>query len=100
LYPIDGGPSRAIPGIMAGEEPIQWSNDERFLYVRDSGRVPAKVYRLDLATGRRELSKEIAPADPAGVGRIYKVFMTPDASTYVYSYDRLLSVLNLVEGLK
>jgi hypothetical protein len=100
LYPIDGGPPRPILGILPGNEPIQWSSDERYLYVRDSGHVPATVYRLNLATGRREPWKEIAPSDPAGVHRIYKFFMTRDASTYVYSYDRTLSELYLVEGLK
>jgi WD40 repeat protein len=100
LYSVDGGPPRSIAGILPDEEPIQWSRDEHSLYVRDSGHVPAKVHRLDLASGRRELWREIGPSDPTGVDRVYKVFMTRDASTYVYTYRRLLSELYLVEGLQ
>ena len=100
LYPIDGGPPRPIPGIVVGDDPIQWSADERFLYVRAVGDFPAMVYRLDITTGHRDLWKVIGPQDPAGVRGVGKVLMTPDASTYVYSYWRSLNELFLAEGIK
>jgi len=100
LYPIDGGPPRPIPGIVVGDNPIQWSADERFLYVRAAGDFPAMVYRLDITTGHRDLWKAIGPQDPAGVRGVGKVLMTPDAATYVYSYWRSLNELFLAEGIK
>jgi Tol biopolymer transport system component len=100
LYPIDGGPPRPIPGIVVGDDPIQWSADERFLYVRAVGDFPAMVYRLDMMTGHRDLWKAVGPQDPAGVRGVGKVLMTPDASSYVYSYWRSLNELFLVDGIK
>ena len=29
FYPVAGGEPRAVPGIEIGEQPIQWSEDER-----------------------------------------------------------------------
>ena len=62
--------------------------------------VPAKAYRVDVATGRAELWKELMPSDAAGVTDIVAICPTPDGRSYVYSYSRLLSNLYIVEGLK
>jgi hypothetical protein len=58
------------------------------------------VYRVDVATGRKDLWKEIGPSDPAGVTGLGHVLLTPDGASYAYNYARTLSDLYLVEGLK
>ena len=58
-----------------------------------------KVYRLELATGRKELWRTLMPADAAGVSSLIPG-PTPDGSSYQYSYTRTLSDLYLVEGVK
>jgi hypothetical protein len=65
-----------------------------------TGEVPAKVYRVELATGKRTVWKQIAPLDPTGVSTIGPILMTPDGKTYVYGFHRTLGDLYLVEGLK
>jgi hypothetical protein len=40
------------------------------------------------------------PPDPAGVGSISAVLVTPDGLGTVYSYEQTLSELYLVDGLK
>jgi hypothetical protein len=62
--------------------------------------VPAQVFRIDLATGKRTLWKSLEPADAAGIDTIGRVLLSADAKSYVYSYVRTLSDLYLVEGLK
>jgi len=62
--------------------------------------MPAKVYLLDVATGRKELWRELIPADSAGVTQVASVVPTPDGHSYVYSYIRLLSDMYVVQGLK
>ncbi|MEP6995629.1 MAG: protein kinase [Acidobacteriota bacterium] len=99
LFPVDGGEPRAIPGIEAGELPIQWSTNTS-LFVSRPGDVPAGIFRIDLTAGSRELVRQLDPLDPAGVFSIDPIRMTPDGKSYVYSYRRLLSDLYLVEGLK
>jgi eukaryotic-like serine/threonine-protein kinase len=100
LYPVDGGEPRPISGIAEGDVPVQWTADGRSLYVRRWDEMPARVFRLDLETGRRELWKQIMPADHTGVVKISGMLPTPDGRAYGYSYMRILSQLYAVEGLK
>ena len=112
LYPVDGGEPREIPFLEPGEigehdgeseSLIQWSQDGRYLYLRkDSYRWPLKrlqIVRLDLSTGRREPWQDITPADWTGLS-VGSVFLSADGKSYVYGYDRRLSDLYLVEGLR
>jgi serine/threonine protein kinase/dipeptidyl aminopeptidase/acylaminoacyl peptidase len=100
LYSLTDGPAKSVPGFQTGEQPIEWSADGKFLYVYRTGELPAQVYQLDLATGKRTLWRSLSPADPAGVGQIGPIVMAPDGSSYIYGYHRTLSDLYLVEGLK
>ncbi|MBI3664906.1 MAG: serine/threonine-protein kinase [Acidobacteria bacterium] len=100
LYPADGGEPRSIPGLGPEELPSQWGADGRSLYIFRRGELPARVYRLDLSTGRKELWKQFMPADPTGVDGIGRPIVTVDGKSYVYNYARILSELYVVEGLK
>jgi len=102
MCPLNGTNPTPIPSLEAGEEPIQWTADGRALYVRGSGDT-AKIYRVNLPSGRRELWKELMP-DPVGlIGIEVKpggIRITPDGKSYVYTYWSALQDLFLVEGLK
>jgi hypothetical protein len=100
LIRIDGGAARPIAGVSPGEVPTRWSADGRFLYVYSRGELPARMYRVDMTTGRRELWKEIGPSDTAGVTGVAHVILTPDGASYVYNYARTLSDLYLVDGVR
>jgi eukaryotic-like serine/threonine-protein kinase len=100
LFPIPAGDPRPIKGLLPGEVPVVWGADGRFLYIYKGGELPAKVYRLEIASGNRTLWKQLMPPDPAGVEFVGPVLPTPDGSSYVYGYRRLLSDLYLVEGLQ
>ncbi len=100
-YPLDGGEPRPIPGVEAGEEPVQWSADGSSLFLARFGELPLRIDRLDLATGRRERWKELLPADRAGLIRIRSISIARDGKSYAYSYDRVLSSdLVVAENLK
>jgi len=100
LYPVAGGDAPPIVGLNAGEQPINWTEDGRSLYIYQPGELPAQVYRLDVKTGQRILWKQLLPSDPAGVENIGPIYMTRDAKTCVFGYHRMLADLYLVEGLK
>jgi serine/threonine protein kinase/WD40 repeat protein len=100
FFPIPAGDPRPIKGLLPGEVPVVWSADGRSLYIYKGGELPAKVYRLEIATGTRTLWKQLMPPDPAGVEFVGPVLPTPDGKSYVYGYRRLLSDLYLVEGLQ
>jgi eukaryotic-like serine/threonine-protein kinase len=99
-YPVTGGEPQLVRGIESGEQPIEWSADGKAMYLYKSGDLPAKVFRLDLATGQRTLWKELIPSDSAGVSRLGPIMITPDGKSCLYGYHRVLSDLYLVEGLK
>ena len=100
LYPIAGGaPENLNLSLTVNEIPIFFSPDGKSLFVATRG-VPLKIARVDLATGKREPWKEIAPADPAGVQTIVGVKFSADGKSYAYSTLRVLSDLFVVEGLK
>ena len=100
VFPVDGGATRPIPGLLPGEYPLRYAPDGRSIYVWKRGDLPARITRLDLESGKRDVFKDLLPADPAGVERISNVLVTPDGKGYAYCYARLLSDLFVVEGLR
>lgn len=100
IYPIDGGKPYPVPGVLSGDYIAGWSLDEQSLYVYHATDVPARVFRLNLKTGKREFWKTLAPSDRAGVSAIEPVIIAPDGKSYAYGLNRRLSDLLVVEGLK
>ncbi len=95
-----GGTAQPVPGLTTDDQVIRWSADGRSVYVFRSANVPFRLERLDLASGRRVLIREVAPADRTGVFRISGAALTDDARSYAYSYQRMTSQLFVVEGAR
>ena len=100
LFPIDEGEARPIPGLQPNDGLDGWSGDGRSIFVHNRAGLPCIVNSVDIATGKRTLWRQIAPADAAGVDSAGGIYLTPDAKSFVYSYVRTLSDLYVVEGLK
>jgi Tol biopolymer transport system component len=100
LCPLGGGQPVPIPGLTSLDIPVQWSVGGRSLYVYRRGPPPARIFRVDVATGQKFLWRELAPADSAGVVDVVGVCLTPDGATYAYSYGQILSNLLVVEGVR
>jgi hypothetical protein len=100
LLPVTGGEPRSVPGTK-DVDLVRWSADGRSIFAIETGSIPARVVRVDVATGRREPWKTLAPPELAGLIDISPVMMTPDGKAYVYGYgSAAISDLYLVEGLK
>ena len=100
IYPLDGGTPTAVSGVEKGEIPIQWSADGASLLVHRPTALPARVYRVNLATGARELWRELAPIDVAGVYKIAPVLITPSGDAWAYNAMRNMGDLYVAEGLR
>jgi Tol biopolymer transport system component len=100
LFPIAGGePQKLNITASPDERATGFSADGKGLFLR-TRTVPVRVTRVDLASDKRELWKEIVPADPAGVQTIPVVKFSADGKSYAYSTGRILSDLYVVDGLK
>jgi len=94
---VDGGEPKAIP-CKNSCQPIGWTEDPDWIYVRRSHATPSLVERLRISTGEVVRWKEIAPADLEGVTKVAKIAIAPDGKSYVYSFHRTLSELFIVDG--
>jgi hypothetical protein len=101
IVPLHGSaPVQTIRGLNKGERVMGWAGDGRGLFVRtDLAVLPVEIWRLDLASGTRTRLHSFMPPDPAGHLQIRSIFLTPDAKTVAYTYDRKLSGLFQVDGL-
>ena len=99
LFPVDGSAPKPVPGYPTNDRAIGWSADGKALYSFTRGELPAKVFRIDVATGERKLWKELSPSDPTGVEGLTRVQMSGDEQSFAYSYAQRLNDLFVVEGL-
>jgi len=101
LYPVTtGGSPVPVNSAQKGEVPVAFSADGAWLYIYRPNSLPAQVFRINLASGAREIWKQFSPSDPAGVYKISPVAITPDGGAYAYSALRTLSDLYVAEGLR
>jgi hypothetical protein len=100
LYPIAGGEPQPIPETTPQDRIEGWTADGKSVIVHRRGELPAKIYKLEPATGKKELWKELMPLDTAGLGDIGGFVQGKDGKSYVYGAGWILSDLYLVEGLK
>ena len=89
-----------MPGLTAQDEVIRWSADGRGLDVFRAADMPFRFERLDIASGRRTLVREVAPVDRTGVLRALGATVTDDSRAYAYRYIRVVSQLFAVEGAR
>jgi len=98
---LDGGQPREEKNLLPPDLLFQSTHlSGHYAYGALRQEVPLKVYRFDVFTGQKQLWKELAPGERAGVYNIGILTVTPDGRWYAYSYVRDLSDLYMVEGLQ
>jgi eukaryotic-like serine/threonine-protein kinase len=102
LYPVAGGPAQPVGGLEPNDVLLRWSSDGRFLYAASGNRrtLTARVYRIEVSTGRREEWKVFSLPDPTGISGIGCNAITPDGKTFVFTYSQRFSDLYIVDGLR
>jgi hypothetical protein len=93
IVELASGKVRSAP-LLQGDQPLEWDRDgaHAFVVVRNSYG-DATIFRVDLNSGKREVWKQIRPADPAGILSLKSFFVTPSGNAYTYSATRALSSL-------
>ena len=100
MYPLHGGKPKPIRGVDGRETVVGWSGDSRYLFIVRRGEVPLKVYRVEIATGRREFFLQTSPPDLAGVVDTTRFRMISSGRAYAYSSGTVLSDLYAIDGLR
>jgi eukaryotic-like serine/threonine-protein kinase len=92
IIELAAGKVRPAP-LLQGDQPVDWDQDGAHAFVVQKGDAEATIYRVDMASGKREVWKQIRPADPSGILSIRGFFVTPSGKAYTYSATRALSSL-------
>jgi Tol biopolymer transport system component len=101
IWPLEGGGLRLIPGLDSKSSVIGWSPDGESLYVLSNhADKAAKVYKVNVATGKMDYWKTFGDQSNAGVTTTGGPRFSSDGSAYAYVYVRELSEAYVVTGLK
>jgi len=85
IYPIAGGQAQPVPALNESDVVALWRADGKSALVYRLAEIPDHLMRVDLATGRRTLFKEFAPADRTGLLSLRETFVTDDLRSYAYT---------------
>jgi DNA-binding winged helix-turn-helix (wHTH) protein len=96
VFALAGGEPKVL-GTGIAQAALRWSQPGRTLLVQTDS-VPAKLLRVDVETGKYKPWKELAPLDLTGVTEIWPALLSRDEHTIVYSFQRKLSELFVVDG--
>ena len=97
LVDVASGKTSDIPGIDSRDEVIGWSSNSRSVFVWDQ-ELPARLFALDVTTGRRDLVQLVEPTSI--VGSMYAhLVASGDGKTVAYRLRRGLYVIYLSDGL-
>jgi hypothetical protein len=96
---VPGAPVRKLSETLATDDMLRFTRDGRFLIGRTRDEQPARLFRIDVATGKRLPWKELGPSADV-TGRVGAVDITDDGSVYVYNHTDLLRTLYVATGVK
>jgi len=102
IWPLDGSGIRLIPGLDSNYYVTGWSPDGGSLYVGSTrlSEKTAKVFKVDIGTGKMEPWKTFGAEAGAGVSQVGGPRFSRDGRAYAYVYVRVLSEAYVVTGLK
>jgi eukaryotic-like serine/threonine-protein kinase len=99
LYPVSGGVPRVIADAAPNESAIRWHASGDSIFIGRMGHTDIDLLRMDARSGAKTIVRQLRPPDPVGVTSS-SVTVTPDGAAYAFSFQRDLSNLFLVTGLK
>jgi hypothetical protein len=98
LFSIRDQRTTALPVSATADRVIGFSRDSRSLFLQPRAVLPARIERLDIATGKRILVREIAFGNTAGLMRLEVTRVLNDGAAYAYQYWRRTARLFVVKG--
>jgi hypothetical protein len=99
LSPLAGGPFRKLPAYWPWELFVRWHSNGREVFLVNT-KPPWKIILGDVTTGERRLWKDLAIPERLGVVFPSTSVLSPDGTSGIQSFNRIHSVLYLVNGLR
>jgi Tol biopolymer transport system component len=103
VWSLDANTMQPIPNLDSNKYNITgWSPDGTSIYVLSSLQkdIQAKVYRVNVATGKMEYWKTFGEHLASGITAVSGPQLSADGKAYAYIYVQELSVAFAVKGLK
>jgi serine/threonine protein kinase/sugar lactone lactonase YvrE len=99
-FAVGGAKIQDIAGLSSADLVYGWSTDSKSLFTGHPD-VPLRLQRVDVATGKQTLVKELMPPDRAGVNTVGAyVSIVDDGRYYSYTYGKSMSTLYVVNGAR
>ena len=89
-----------IPGVGPEDTLDKWMDDGHSLLMYSATPWEARLYRFEVATGKRTLLQTVEPHEKAGSLVPMRVAYAERSKTYVYSTVRILGTLYVAEGVQ
>ena len=100
MMTIGGSAPTDVKGFDQDDLLLAWTPDRTGVIVTKLNQVPAPVDRVDPISGKRTRLREIGPPDVTGVPQTEAVYWLPDRGGYVYAFQRDLSQVFMVRGVR
>ena len=103
LFALDGpraGQPRIVPHVSDINSVQRWSIDGCCVYVKDNRVFPANVLKVEVVTGRSTIWRHLDTIDPVGMLSLYAIQIADDDRSYYYTFNRVMSDLFIVEGVR
>ena len=95
-----GGTPAPVQGIEPWDHLLEWSPDLQYVTVADERNIPAIVSKVNLQTSARAKITEVTPRNPGGMLDMTIQAFRDNGAQYVYSYQKRVSALYLVNGMR
>jgi len=99
VFPMDGGEPRQLAALERNDRVTHWLPGGDAVLVYRVNELPARIEKVELASGARTPWREIQPPDPTGIYRIGRLRMSRDGTAHAYSYYMHLVDLHVISGL-
>ena len=105
IWTIGGNTMRPIPGLGYPDTVLQWTPDGQsalvFSRAAEQLGTPAEVYKVNVATGKREHWRSFGGSSgTGGAANFGPPVLSRDLNSYAYTVDQVLSEAYVVKGLK
>jgi Tol biopolymer transport system component len=92
--------AQVVPAIGPQEAFDIWTEDGKALLVSSGTPMAVRMYRVEVATGKRTLLQTVELSEKAGSVLKLRLQYNENSKTYVYDTRRILGSLYVVEGLE